>query len=267
MAKTVEDLQKLLDYVGIEADTEDDFKKAFDEKFMSKEAHKKEVGQRFTNIDSAFLETYKLIDPTISSRKMAAVRFEENLNSFKEKLSGVLKEKDEAAKSGNDKKVNDLTKLLEDKEKSLAAYMEANENLKTEFDAFKTESQSQFKNYKLSDRYNKVKSQIAFVDNADRFKMRGYEDTLREDYIFDLDENDELIVKGKDGKPVVNKAKAGHFLSPKEVMELMAEEAELLKKNNAKPVVVYPSKTERPSVNGTRQLPPDYLKKRKELGV
>lgn len=267
MAKTVEELQKLLDYVGIEAETEDDFKKSFDEKFMSKEAHKTDIGQRFTNIDSAFLETYKLIDPSISSRKMAAVRFEDNLTNFKEKLVSVLKEKDDAAKSGNDKKVNDLTKLLEDKEKSLSAYIEANENLKSEFESFKTDSESKFKNYKLSDRYNKVKSQIAFVDNADRFKMRGYEDTLKEEYLFDLDENDELIVKGKDGKPVANKSKAGHFLSPKEVMEMMAEEAELLKKNNAKSGVVIPAKTERQEVNGTRQLSPEYLKKRKMLGI
>lgn len=232
---------EILNYLdATDVDSLDKFKEKFNSKFIPlNEAHKypdvasKVIGKRMGEITSKLVDFGKTfgIEETFDSLKEKKV--EEAIDYFKETLSGKMGELKEASKSGNDKKVNDLTKQLEDMQKSISSYKEANEKLRSEYDGFKSQSENNIRSYKINHQIENLKNKISWVDDLTDVQRVGYDAALKTNYHFDLDEKDNLVVKDKEGKLIQKKDKAGAFAEPFEILEQLAEANKLKKMNNA----------------------------------
>ena len=134
----------------------------------------------------------------------------------------------------------------------------------SEFDQFKAAKDNEVKSWKMGIKLNEVKSKIPFVDGLTDIQRKGFESLLGE-YKFDLDEQDNLIVKDKNGNFVPSKSKAGSFADALEVMDSLAEANGLKKKNNAKE----PERRQVTNVseNKERKLPSTYTRNKARLGL
>lgn len=266
MAKKLADLKpeekdEILNFLGFE--DFDNFKEAFPSKFLTKEAAlededivNKVTARRIGEISSKVLPVFKLVDPDISLNKLKEGRLEDHFKTLEEKARTTFEELKSKASAGNDKKLSDLEKQLEDKDKSILSYKELNERITGEFESYKNETGNSIKSYKINHQLEQAKSKLAWVDDMTDVQRTGYNALLGSKYQFDIDEKDNVVVVGKDGKRIQSKNKAD-FASLDEILALEADENKLIKKNNAKSgnntIFVKPTKRE------GRDLPANYL--------
>lgn len=266
MAKKLTDLKpeekdEILSFLGFE--DFDNFKETFPTKFLTKEAAlddeeivSKVTARRIGEISSRVLPVYKLVDPDISLNKLKEGRLEDHFKTLEEKAKATFEDLKTKASAGNDKKLSDLEKMLEDKDKSIQSYKELNDRITGEFESYKNETGNSIKSYKINHQLEQAKSKIAWVDDMTDVQRTGYNALLGTKYQFDIDEKDNVVVVGKDGKRIQSKNKAD-FASLEEILALEAEQNNLIKKNNAKsgnnPIFV-----KRPESKG-RELPANYL--------
>lgn len=267
MAKSIKDLkleeaQELLSYIGIE-DAEK-FKDEFNARFFTKEAaltndeiRKTIVGKRMTEIEGAVLKLGKLVMPDITRSKLSEKAIEENIEELAGAFGSKFTELQELAKAGNDKRVNDLEKQLEDREKSAKAYKELADKIAGEYEGYKTETANSIKSYKINHQYEQLKSQLPWVDDVTDVQRIGFDTFVKSNYQLDLDEKDNLIVKDKDGKPVQSKQKAA-MADPMEILDSILDSNKLKKNNNGKQIIRNFTENRQTEGNG-RKLPSTYL--------
>jgi len=259
--------KEIIDYLGI--DDLDKFKETIASKFLLKDtAHenedvrKKVTGDRMQKITSKFLPIAKMIDPDTSHRKISEKNFEDYLDEFAGAFSTKLTSLEEAGRSGNDKKVNELEAMLLDTKKSVTAYKEVADKVTGEFETYKSDASNQFKDYKINHQLGIIKSKIAFVDDITEIQRIGYDTALKNNFKFDLDDKENLIVMDKEGKPVQREDKAA-IADPLYILGILAEKNNLMKKNNANQNNLLPLKQNKINTeqkNGMT-LSASYLKK------
>ena len=244
---------KLLQFIGVEnIETEDDFnsfKESFNTRFVPREtAHRDEgiaktiIGKRMGEITSALNDFGKSVGLDVSYEKLKEKTIEDNIADFKDMIGGKINELSTKAKDGNDKKVNDLLKQIEEKEKSLHSYKEANEQLTGKMAETETMFSQKINDFKVGSQLKDMKSSIAWVDGINDVQRAGFDALLSSKYKFNLGEGDKVEVTDTDGNLIPLKDKAGQFADAKTVIQQLAEENGLVKKNNAstdKKKVVY----------------------------
>lgn len=272
MAIKTEITDKLLSFFSLENDEQaEQFLNQFNEKFIEVDkAHTlqavkdRAIGERMRQLTSGVLDVVKIFDPSVSFRSLEKESLEENLKLAKTKAEGYKSDLDVKLKDGSDKRVNDLMKEIEDKNKTIESYKSASETVSAEYEAFKNSSQEEIKNYKINHQIDNLKSKMTFRDDITDIERTGFQTFLNSNYNFSLNEQDEVIAKDKNGELIKNKNKAGTFLSPLEVFNLIAEENKLLKKNNAdinKKNIFVPKSDE----GQKNKLPENYLKRVKSI--
>lgn len=270
-----ESVDKLTNFFGIKSDEEiEPFINDYDKKFVPRDkAHEfddvktQATGERMKMITAKLRQVLEDVVPGVSFADLHNKRVEENLDFLKEKFTGIKTDLESKLKDGSDKRVNDLTKQMEDKDKTISAYKEANEKLSTEYDTFKTTKETDIKKYKIGHQLNEVKSRIAFRDDVTDIEREGFNSYLNNNFQFDLDEKDNLLVKDKEGKPILNKKAAGKISEPFDIMSEIAESNKLMKKNNAeqgaKKVIFTNEKSKTENLND--QLSETYKKRLQEF--
>lgn len=162
----------------------------------------------------------------------------ELLDIVKGKTDAQIKDLTEKAGKGDDAKVIEW-KNKYDTEVIRANDLEKSLGLKeTEWNGKNSELLGTIKNGKLNSLTAKAKEGIVFIDDfkTNKLLQTGFETELANKYKVDLDDKGELIVlDAKEGKPIINPKKSGHFLTYGEVVAIEAEAANLIKKNNANP--------------------------------
>lgn len=270
MAKKITDLkleeaQELLTFLGIEdADT---FKETFGQKFFTKETalasdeiKRAIVGKRMTEIEGSLLKLGKIVDPELTRSKLGEKQIEENIEGFMELFSNKFTELETKATTGNDKKVNDLERMLQDKDKSLMSYKESWEKEAAERGKEKEDYQNGMKSYKINHQFEQYKNKLSWIDEPTDVQRIGFDTKISSSYKFDLDEKDNLVILTADGKPIPSKVKGGAMADPLEILDFELDQNKLKKNNNAKvnsSIFVQP--TDQPQ-NG-RKLPAEYLKR------
>ena len=119
--------EEILGFIGIEsAEDLDTFKTEFNSRFVplndahnNPEIQKKVVGKRMTEITSKLTDFGKSVGLDVSFDELAKKKVEDVIGDFKTSISTKITELSEAANSGSDKRVHDLAKQLEEKDKSL----------------------------------------------------------------------------------------------------------------------------------------------------
>jgi hypothetical protein len=234
----IKDVVKLFGY-EVEDESKfdvNDFKSFVDSKFIAKDAAINDetivsavTGKRLGSATTKFAQAFGLKASELNGKKLEDL-FAEVSGSY----NSTIEELKKKATEGNDKKLNDLQKALEEKDKSITDYKTLAEQTASELDKTKNEAFGQLKAYKLNDKVSKIKSQISFVDGFEKDAVRktGFDTLVSSKYVVDLGENDEVIVKDTKGHFIPSKLKAGSHADLAEVLSLEAEANGLLKKNN-----------------------------------
>lgn len=242
MALTQEDFEKLSEYLDLQdVESFDDAKTKFDEVYARKATYE----QSLIN-DKSFVDK-------IIGKKLG--KYENELKTFAKEGFGVEFEKDDL-KGGQDyeavskvvfdkikQKHTDSIKEMESKigadpselvkewETKLETERREKKKWKTEFETlgqnfetYKTDLQVNMRKEKLNKNVDDMFSKIPFADEAlkDELKIAGFKTKILSDVQFDLDENDNYILLGKDKLPITNPAKAGATYSPEDYVKEQA---------------------------------------------
>lgn len=234
-------VEKVFSFLGIEnVEDAEKFQQEFNGKFVPlAEAHAypdvagRVLGRRMGEITSRLAEFGKTFGMDVTFDQLKEKKVEDVLTMYTDTLKTKFTELQDASKSGTDKRINDLAKALEDKEKTYLQYKEQLEKLSGEYDAFKQESANNIKSFKINHQLEDLKGRIAWVDGINDVQRVGFDTLLKSNYVFDLDEAGKLLVKDKGGNLIPKKDKAGAFSEPADILDMLADMNGLKKKNNA----------------------------------
>lgn len=235
---------ELLSSLNIKVENEDEFtldtfKESVGSSYVLKdnvlkdeEIKKKITGKAFGSLTTKAVQAFGLTHSEVDGKPMEEI-FALATNKYNSQIEDLKKK----AGEGNDKKVE---QLIREKEELLAKVSVAENGLKEWENKFNTETgqwESKLKTYKLNDKLNKVWGEVEnkFIEDYSKNELvkTGFKAKLDSTYLFDLDENDNPIVKLKaDNSIVKSKSKVGHFATPDEILLIEAENSGIIKKNN-----------------------------------
>lgn len=284
MALKQEDFDKLYEYLDLQdVETFEDAKAKFDEVYARKATY-----------EQSLINDKSFVDKVIG-KKLG--KYENELKTFAKEGFGVEFDKDEL-KGGQDyeavskvvfdkikQKHTDSLKEMESKigadpselvkewETKLETERREKKKWKTEFEtlgqsfeSYKTELQANMRKEKLNKNVEDMFSKIPFADEAlkDELKIAGFKTKILSDVQFDLDENENYILLGKDKLPITNPAKAGATYSPEDYVKEQAIKFGIYKLNDnggqkANPVVYQKAPDADPKPITTRQVHPSAL--------
>lgn len=223
------ELNDLLKYQGIELGedaTIEDYKKAFDSRFVTRENaiadpeienhFAGKITQRYaTELRNAAKENgieledeEKKKSPADLARLLIAKK-QENLESKIEELTK------------NKKPAEEFT-ALQDKYGQLQKRYEEELGAKTELQKLVEEKEKQFvtfeKNFKLTEAKKNIFGNLNFSENANDLLKKGFYATIDEKYSIGLGDDDTPIITDKEGNRIKDPNKHGSFLTPSDVL-------------------------------------------------
>lgn len=238
--------KELLDYLGIEATTIEEFTAGFKQKyFTEKQIHDdksllaKFTGKTITKIKQNILNEAREAEIPFTQSEFDDTPIEEVYKTLRtrqtELAQGKIEElKGQIGKSGEEA-VKPFQERLTKYEQSLADEKKAKAEIALQFDQFKKESEGQLKatrvQYYRKDLTSEIENQFDPIAKKDELKMKGWNSHINENFKFDYDENDKPIITDKTGSKIKNPKKADEWLSPKEVLQAEADKLGLIPKN------------------------------------
>lgn len=270
MAKELKDLkleeaQDILKYLDL-SDYEN-YKDAFGQKYLTVESAvsderviQKVTGKRMNEIAGKLHKVAKILNPEMSLNKFNEKVLEENIPEIESLLTSKLTELENKSKDGNDKKLNDVLRELEETKKSNLAYKDLSEKTAQEKEIAISEFQTGIKTYKINHQFEQYKNKLNWIDEPTDVQRIGFDHKINTSYKFDLDEKDNLIILDKEGKPIKSKSKAGSMADPLEILDLELDVNKLKKNNNARPIN-NPIFTRQNNTDNGRQLSSDAQKR------
>lgn len=177
-----------------------------------------------------------------------------------ETVVGGLQSEVEAVKSkskeGEAKQLTELRAKLEDYEKSIQDYERDKKTLAEKLQEVEGSAAQQIKEFKLSSKKKDVLSSLPWKDGLTDLERAGFETYLNTNYVIDLNEKDEILVKDKEGHTIPHPKKAGEVLSFSDVVGEIGEKYSLFKRNNGAPEPPKPRPQQEPQkTSNMRSLP------------
>jgi hypothetical protein len=237
----------IIEYLGFNPENVkelEDLKSNFEKEFIRASAItedyepvKKIVGKIYGSIETDLTKVAKSHEinlDEISDWKDSKIKDKLKIVTSKlsEKQQSMIDELQKKASQNNDEKVNELSKMLEKKDKKLNDTESLLKSISKEYDEFKNNSSNQLKTIKLDTMKTNLFTQIKFKDGINEIEQEGYNSIIGKKFRFDLDENGKMIVTDSDGKLIPNSKVTGTFKSPDEVLTEEAVKLGLYKLNN-----------------------------------
>lgn len=240
--------KEALEYLGYKAEdfkTVDEFKTKFDSTFVKQsnitedsEPVKKILGKTFGTLENEIKKVAKgfeldidFNDESIKDKKVTE-KLKFTFEKYNEKKSEYIKELEAKAALGNDDKVKEWEKKYEKTAQKAKDYEALLNSTKSEFQQAQEKWTNEVKNVKLNvltkDAFGKVK----LKPDISEFEKRGYMATIAEKYKFDLDENENLVVKNTKGERIPSAKTTGTFKTIEEILEEEAIAGKLVQLNN-----------------------------------
>lgn len=262
-------IDKILKYTGIEIPegktiedfSIDDFKKAFDSRYITKEnaVRDEEIKSKITGevlgaTQTKLKRTFKeygievegdnIIDLSADFAKKQNETYQKQLEELKGKGGKEIEEKYKEKLQAKEGEISNLQKMLEVKDSEL-------NNKLNEFKS--TQKKSQLEAYR-SELFGKLK----FSENVNEYTKKGFYSDFSEKYKLDIDEDGNRLITNSKGERIANPDKHGEFMTPEQVISVEFEKANLGIKNPAQPPQVREVKTISP--NGMVQRKSKALK-------
>ena len=224
------ELNDILKYQGIELPedaTIDDYKKAFDERYLTKEnaINDESLRSHFAGeITSKFarelqrtakengieLDEEEKKKPVADLARIVIAKKQEFYDSKLSEFESTKKKPTEELTALNEK----LTGLQKRYEEELSAKSELQQELERKSNEFITFQ----KNFKLNQAKQSILGSLNFSENANDLLKKGFYATVNEKYEIQLGDDDTPIITDKEGNRIKDPNKHGSFLSPSDVL-------------------------------------------------
>lgn len=230
----------LLNYLGVEAENIDDFKKKFSESYdkkgtLDREAISQEVGRIKGAMEVAVKRMAKENGIEFEADEIKEKKIEDIIGlSFKKMLANsdaaIQKVKDESRKSkpADIQEWESKVTKLNDKLGQLEA---TNNALKDEMSKKEQEFLGTIKKTKLGLQEKNMWGGFKFRHDLDELTKKGFEAYIQEKYKLDLDDKEQLIITDKDGKFIPDTSKHGAFKTAEQVIFEEGSAKNLFEKN------------------------------------
>lgn len=236
------ELSDILKYQGIELEegaTVDDYKKAFDERYVTKENALKDesirthfMGEATSTHARELLRTAKEneIELTPEEKKLPIGDLSRLVMS---KKTESWQSKFDELSNGSKKPSEELT-ALQEKYETLNTRLNEELSAKKEVQTALEQKENEFVTFKKDFKLNQAKESIfgnlTYSDNANDLLKKGFMATVNEKYSISLGEDERPIITDKDGNRIKDPNKHGSFLDPVSVLNNELTNAGLAKK-------------------------------------
>lgn len=261
------DAKELLEYLGIEADNIDTFKEKFQGGFIPKDQAPDEDRIKSQTVGK-FTGAFKTLAKKhfeLNTEDLAKVdRWEDMFDLGIAKINKKIEDARGLGVQTNDAQLKELNTRLEQASQLAKEYKEANELLQNSVVEKETEWSGKLKG--VRGEFEKKNALFLIKDKLSDTLTKGDKFLLEQEINglqIDFAENDQVIVKDKEGKQIPSPKKVGQYLSLPEAIEYIAEKEGFIKKNNATPPVRTAAasiNSHAPAAEGQRQLHPNAIK-------
>lgn len=239
----IKDLLERLDFQGdIENLTPEAFEEHVQKTFVARKLAasdpdivKSVTGNRFGAFSTLQKRQFKelgieLNDDEIKDKKEEEI-FQLGAQKIKEKLTAL----EEASKGSSDEKVKGYVTKAQELEQKWKEENLLRTNLAKQMEEKEAEWGNKFKTIKLDTKLSEIKKRVPFSDEAakDEIKLAGFDFVLGQKYAFDIDENDEPVVKDKKTGERIRNEKNTDFETVENILLREAKAANMLKLNNS----------------------------------
>jgi hypothetical protein len=216
------ELKDIVEFTGIELNEEatvEDFKSAFNEKYVPSEQHGKKIKEINARAAHAINKSFRDAGFEVEKEELEKVDLFELPSVYANKVSSKLQEL-EGNKSATEEEISKKYQSEIEKYKSKVTDLSGLlEETKTGFESFKSEIQTKERNQTIGSYKSKSLSSLNWSDNANNIVKKGFEATLNERYKFELDDENKPIVRDFEGKLVQSKVKAGEAATYEEIIK------------------------------------------------
>lgn len=230
------EVKDLLDTLGIEAESIEDFKSNFQTKFIPKAQawEDDEVRSKATGAITHGINQFAKKKLGLSPDEIKGKKYEDVLEHGFLKFQQEIEELKAQGSASNDTVITELKDKLEKASKTINDYKGQVETTKQQAESLAIEWAGKVKSLKvntvLNEAKGKVSGKLKEMNEAERYY---FEHKLKDTFSVDFDENDNVIVLDKAGKRLANPNKIGEFLSVEDAIEQVAISEKYVKMNNS----------------------------------
>lgn len=233
--------KELLDYFGLEADTLDDFKKKFHEKYPTDEKAIKDkyvkpaLGETLGKIQNKILNKYREqgVEFTLSEfegkdlEDVALTLSERSATKLKTELEDLRKK----AGANGDDVVKEWQEKFEKATKRATEEEKLRKDLAAEYDQFKLSAADTVKKVKVNYLKTDLMSKLKLKPGIKDLEKEGFNAYVEKTFRFDFDDKDQPMVLDHEGNRIRSEKKANEWKTPDEVLSEAAKKFELLAEN------------------------------------
>ena len=234
------DVLKLVGLEGTEETTIDQVKEHLDGKYLNREtAHEdqgvqsKIIGKHFSRLRVGMQRSFGVDEDFLKDEKGELLDPVDGFLKISQKVTGEIDDIKKKANEGVDKRVLDLETKLEESQKSFRDVTGLNKELSTQLDDTKNNFASEISQFKVKSNLRDLQGGLSIVKDLPPALKRGIDTEVAEDYKWNLDEEEKLQVRGKDGSIIPSKLHASTPAEPLEVLTEIYERNNALIKNGA----------------------------------
>lgn len=226
-------IDKIKEYTGIDASTDEEFIEQFGKKFYTKDQIFKDeetknefFGRAFGSATTATKKIFESMGVEITGddlknpiEKVVQI----GLQRVNERFDAEKQELQKTAGLTADEKIKEATETIEKLKLKNKDY----ENLLSESNSKLTEIENNYKSARKNDKLqfisSNINNSIKWNPDKDEYSKRGFITMMNEKYKIDLDENDEpYIVEAQSGSRIKSEGTHSEFLTPQQVYEMEA---------------------------------------------
>lgn len=225
------DLDKLQQFTGITADTNETFEAEFAKRFMStdqktwdEETKGKVFGRAIGSITTGIKQIFDEFEVNITGDDLkqppeAVAKL--GISKLRERFETEKSELQKTAGLTADEKIKEATDTitkLQGKNKDLEKLVKTKAD---EFDVLNKNKADELKKFKLTSTRKDVHSSLEWNPDKDQYSRKGFLADMDEKYLIDLDENDEdFITSRSTGERIKADGTHSTFMSPKDVYKM-----------------------------------------------
>lgn len=252
--------EKILEYTGINADTDEAFQEAFSKKFLTEDqifkdetVKSKIFGRAFGSATTAIKQNFEKLGIEITGDDLkqpieAVVTL--GISKLNENFALQKAELEKTAGLTADEKIKEITDNLAKVQAKNKDYEKLLKDRATEFETLQAQKSAELKQFKLKSVHKDVTSAIPFDPSKDEYSKLGFLTKMGEKYAIDLDENDEPFIFERATNARI-KADGSHstWMSPADVYKQEATKAGLASINKKAGQPAIPNKPGNIAIN------------------
>lgn len=230
----LKDLLKTLDLE--DAKDIESFKEKFRSKFISRNEaiNDDEVKSHLTGKITGALKTLAKRTFGLTNQEIDGKQWEDIIELGAAKKEATIEELKKQSSQTSEETLKELQSKLEKANKANIELKENNDLLTTTYNNDKSGWEGKFKEFKIKNHLETAKSKLSnkMLSELSQVQRLGFDASLKDNLIIDMDDKEEIVVKNREGKRIPNPAKVGTYLNLEEALELEADKLGLIKKNN-----------------------------------